>query len=504
MKKTILISISVILTIVAIELMLRFAGYVILRYNFSAPFLEAKDSHEHAILCLGDSFTQGSGAINGYPEQLEKLLNSGPGREKFRVINLGRSSSNTTQVFETLSKHIDTIRPELVIIMVGINNWWNLYGYHSFVKSSDVFSKCKDILWKLRIYKLIVFAHKTFKESILKHKSPYSGRIRKRTEERVQENSNISDNTAPKKRGGTNKNNEPPPAETSTYYAKLGDDRFTKNKTDDALRFYFKSLEVDAADPSVHRRIGTVFHKSNDFKKAEEWYKKAIKVDPSNSDSYCWLAGLYSDYGLTDKSIKLFEKAIEIDPSGNQGNAYGKLGYLHYFLFGDKIKAFDYYKKAIINGPEERCNYTGFVKLCKELDMMDEGKQFLKRIAKNSSFAMNHLALIQEGEPEENVYRWMKYDIARIAKLCDRKDAKILIINYPQDCLYNLFDYSSTLSVPTVDIFKLFSDLFKSGGKEEYLVPDGHCNDKGYFVIAKALFDKITADKTLGFKNKFN
>lgn len=73
----------------------------------------------YRILCLGDSTTELGGDL-AWPAQLQEVLNQvKPGR--FTVINGGRTCSDTGHVAAHLQRNLDRYRPQLVVVMMGIN-----------------------------------------------------------------------------------------------------------------------------------------------------------------------------------------------------------------------------------------------------------------------------------------------------------------------------------------------------------------------------------------------
>ena len=79
------------------------------------------------ILCLGDSHTYGLSvpAEESYPAQLEaRLAERHPGRV-FEVVNLGIPGMNSGYLANRLERQMLQLRPQLVLVWVGINNAWN-------------------------------------------------------------------------------------------------------------------------------------------------------------------------------------------------------------------------------------------------------------------------------------------------------------------------------------------------------------------------------------------
>ena len=80
------------------------------------------------ILCVGDSHTFGLPLPQeeSYPVQLEvALAERHPGRA-FQVVNLGIPGMNSGYAANRLERQMLQLQPRLVIVWVGINNYWNV------------------------------------------------------------------------------------------------------------------------------------------------------------------------------------------------------------------------------------------------------------------------------------------------------------------------------------------------------------------------------------------
>jgi len=58
-------------------------------------------------------------------------------------------------------------------------------------------------------------------------------------------------------------------------------------------------------------------------------------------------------------------------------------------------------------------------------------------------------------------------------------------------------------SVPYVDNEAVFNGLLSAEGaeREDYFMPDGHCNDRGCGVIARNIYDKMVEENMFGLRN---
>ncbi|MEE3325911.1 MAG: GDSL-type esterase/lipase family protein [Myxococcota bacterium] len=107
------------------------------------------------ILCVGDSHTFGLPLPEeeSYPAQLaEALARRHPGLE-VEVINLGIPSLNSAFVANRLEEQMHQIRPQLVIVWVGINNLWNVVEMGT-LSPGDSWWPWREFLHGSRLFRL--------------------------------------------------------------------------------------------------------------------------------------------------------------------------------------------------------------------------------------------------------------------------------------------------------------------------------------------------------------
>jgi lysophospholipase L1-like esterase len=109
---------------------------------------------QRAILCVGDSFTEGVGAAPGYsyPHQLgRRLAQGGTGP---RVINAGHSGQNSAELLESLPELLHEHRPRWVAILVGTANTWDFYGFREGGRGRHLRGWLRDRVANTRLYRL--------------------------------------------------------------------------------------------------------------------------------------------------------------------------------------------------------------------------------------------------------------------------------------------------------------------------------------------------------------
>lgn len=83
---------------------------------------DRRAGRDAVFLCVGDSWTEGTSAPGGgYPARLAA-------RTGAKVVNLGRSGSNSTAVLAAVREGLRAHRPRAVLVLAGNNDHWNLDG----------------------------------------------------------------------------------------------------------------------------------------------------------------------------------------------------------------------------------------------------------------------------------------------------------------------------------------------------------------------------------------
>lgn len=118
----------IIVVLLLLEISLRIVGLVFNSKESNEKIVN--DDGKLVVLCVGDSFTYGVGSTNGndYPAQLQKLLQENTD-QKVIVVNSGRCAQNSAQTVEKLQADLNSCNPDVVIMLYGMANSWNYYGY---------------------------------------------------------------------------------------------------------------------------------------------------------------------------------------------------------------------------------------------------------------------------------------------------------------------------------------------------------------------------------------
>lgn len=88
----------------------------------STPPLSGGDSGKYTVLCLGESTTAHFLGVRGYTDRLSELLDERGYPTSFQVVNAGFVSVDSGFLVEKLPGLIEEHTPDMVILMMGVND----------------------------------------------------------------------------------------------------------------------------------------------------------------------------------------------------------------------------------------------------------------------------------------------------------------------------------------------------------------------------------------------
>jgi len=145
------IALAVVVSLLTLELGLQVASWIA-RSHQASQALASAEADEVVILCVGDSHTWGAGVERdaSYPAQLETALRARYPRRRIRVENLGVPGVNSAYVVRRLERQLIELQPDLVLVWVGANNFWNELE----VEGGDVAPGLHRALLHSKLYRL--------------------------------------------------------------------------------------------------------------------------------------------------------------------------------------------------------------------------------------------------------------------------------------------------------------------------------------------------------------
>lgn len=498
-QKTLVFFCGLLSILVVIEIVLRLIGFIHISYVNKAGIVERKQG-EHVIFCAGDSFTEGIGADNkkSYPDQLQDLLDKRLLKRECRVINIGVSGHNTSLIRNEINSSLRKIKPHLIVFLGGDANSWNAWGYGRYLKQKILFYRFLDFLHSIKVVKLMKLLVITAKD-------------------------------------------------------RLREDKFKKEK-----------VNIDPENYLVAHKIkGWNYIDHNQYDMAIKWFKKAIEESPNDNRNYYGLAWTYVGQKNYSEAILWFEKCAQIglivnscclniasirniiNRLGREAddflygicNCYIDIAKIIFYFQEDYDTVFRWLEECIEKYPDNASEFyvvrANFYLCLQDYDkvlqcmakLTDEKSRLdlffeigLKRdiLVDGGSgiYFKDFIKMLRNAKKHSNEIKlWAASDIDEIIKLCKKEEIRIIIQNYPikSDMNIILERVARKHLVPFVDNRLVFRNLLSEREEQnDYFVSDGHCNNKGYAIMAENIFNKIIelnmfdSQKTIKEKNGTN
>jgi tetratricopeptide (TPR) repeat protein len=451
MKKLLIGIFGVILFFLLLELSFRAAGYFYLKKGKAAltSNIRQKSNKEFTILCLGDSYTFGVGTSYeySYPAQLKKLLNKTDTQGKIDVLNLGKPGTNSTQTLKLFANSIGEYGPDLVIVMVGLSNDWNLEDTKE-TSGAGFWERLNPLVFKSRVLKLFkILAYNLEKSKKLLVDNPVNwaagASVNKDTDADLPPEAKISSEEIEgyRKKYGTDLAIEKLkgviekyPTKTVPLYGELARYLRENGEYDLAKKFAQKGIELGSTYPpeliaNFHMELVFLYRISQDWQLARAEMDYAVH-NPQRIENVF-------------REMKYICKACNLDFNKEISGLRATIARIH----GEKgVKILD--------------------SLCK-LEMNQKEKD--KRLINN---------------------------LSGLIALAHKNNIRVILMTYPfiYDCNNVIRDIAAKYKIDLVDNTPL-------SGNKELFTPDRHCNSQGNKLIAENLYNTLAASGVL-LKNK--
>ncbi|MBM3254789.1 MAG: tetratricopeptide repeat protein [Candidatus Omnitrophica bacterium] len=238
-------------------------------------------------MCLGESTT-----IRQWPPFLEDALNQRHTGIQFSVIDDGIPGITTSIILERIESNINKYHPNIVVTMMGINDWGTYMPYEIVTASRTMrlFTSCR--IYKLTRLLWLRILTKVREEGILQSGKDWRHLIKIQLKEACAQT--VSDEDTLKKAIELNPKND-------SAYEELGWLHFEQEgKLEQAEDLFKKAIELNPKNERVYRELGWLYLKQGKLSEAEDLLKKAIKINPRNDLVYGAISTLYKEMGQSE------------------------------------------------------------------------------------------------------------------------------------------------------------------------------------------------------------
>ncbi len=401
------------------------------------------------VICLGDSYTYGVGTsfASSYPRQLERLLNEKQIAFRVDVHNCGSPGGNSSRILKILNKQITEYTPRVAIIMVGINNSWNVEGMSNRYSGWLPFD-----ISELRVYKLLKIFIMNLKERKTAVAAAKPGIVQSAQAETRR---------------------TIPPAEMERYVKKIEAYRGLA-RNDLAIRETEEMLKRYPDACALYVALSGFLRETGDTDSALEAAKKAVAYSPYNradaASAHMELVYIYT----TKKSWSLARQEMDYAVEDPQ--------YLDDVF--SRLKS--------VCGDESGLNFEDEIQRLRT--------HILSLYGKNAKTVLDTLAALQCSDDRKR--QMLEADLSEAIKIAREHDIAVVLMTYP---LHQPMPNEAIRSaarehqVVLVDNELIFD---KAPHREELFAEDGHCNERGYGLIASSIHDALVDKSLLNEVNK--
>lgn len=321
-QKVVLILFGIFVCAVLLEIGLRIGGGICLSLQKHKDNISIKRRGTYRIMCLGES-TTALGGEDSYPSQLETILNQQVTGVRFEVINAGVPGVTTRGILSLLQDNLDKYNPDMVIVMMGINDSLFLFDNIPYIPS-----KAALFFKSLRTYKLAL---------LLKQRVMDRAGAEEADKPEAGENGVPSETIDLKQPGeieeqyrklikSTEEN-----LRTGAKAGLLQSNVVPRYMSDLFTRIVEKAVQLNPGEDWAYVELGRCYWIQRRYDKAEAILKRAMDINPENYWIYIELGRCYRWQGKYDQAEEMFRKAIEINPGwerayANLAGCYKKLG----------------------------------------------------------------------------------------------------------------------------------------------------------------------------------
>lgn len=481
-KRLAVVLLGVVWTLVLLEVSLRLVG-IFLHTQRANSRQRLPGDKQRVVLCVGDSFTEGLGAEDeeSVPSRLEQLLNEQAGGLHTTVVNRGLAGLNSAQMLARLPGNLDRSKPDLVVLMTGANNSWNLWGHGLSFDHRRRSSAALDLLFRVRTIKLAVLL------------------LRQLTEKRPS-----------------------PQEEASNFRLLLGSSR-------PCIGYSAWFYPVASSGGAASRQHGALLGQIS----------ARLAANPGQGRLYCAKALVQVRMGALSEAVATLRRGLTAD-RGNSDLHY-LLGTLHAGVIADMERggpgrrrtleaARRWHQKGMELEPKNGFNYYGVGELLalqtargEDMDpafnarMFKEARRWFAQgmSADPASAAAGRaratfLGNYVEGAADE--YQWIRSDVDRMVRIIRARELRVVLHGYPNNgrnkrhihrALSNanraMADVARLHDLPFVDHHARFNEQAGEGEQARSLFSADieHPNKQGYEIMARGVARSIELEGLL-------
>lgn len=453
MNKVAKLGIGAVATLVLLELTLQVGALALWLAEPRTEPTGAADRAEHVVLCVGDSYTYGIGTTAQeftYPNQLERELQS-DGAD-WRVFAAALPGRNSREVLERIDGQLSHFRPHVVCVLVGLNDRWSQPDHLDLDARPEAavrLHKTAEFHWRWRTARAVRWALGKLAPAPAPpdRATDAEARISRALRQGAPEDAEARVAQLQRELELT------PSAEVAealvVALATLGDG-------EECLRQARSGVEHWPESAVLWHHLAWQSYQEDDLDSAthgiEEAYRLSSGAPLQKRWSILWHRGVI---WMRRDPARSLRTAIEL------------------YLAEEKPANF----RGLVNYEPGAIDASVLERVLTELGLPREVEARIRELfAGATSWESTDVAEIHASH------------LRQVVEHCRAAGAQVVLLTYPRPLLY-VDDTTRALAQSTgvtrVDLAPEFTRRKREEPGVEYFVPDGHCNDAGYGIVAR-------------------
>ncbi|GEM_PF-1546192 len=262
----------------------------------------------------------------------------------------------------------------------------------------------------------------------------------------------------------------------SNHYSGLGWLYVDQVRYTEAIKCFETAMSLNPNNPDSYKGMGILYLLRFKFEEASEWFKEGIRMNPVYIGNYHGLGQAYQGLGKYEEAIKCFKKEIAIAPEDT--SSYSCL-FLAYKAMGRHVEAVNLFKKGKKLNLSNKSNYKKNLLVDRKPDLCSK---YL------------YMMPWRKRSINSDIGQWAESDLEKIINICKENKIAVVLQDYPKgnrEIISIIKRLSEKHAIAFVENSYVFNNLSGNGEEKYFTSGRAYCNDMGYGVMAKNIYNKI-------------
>ncbi|OGS13877.1 MAG: hypothetical protein A2234_03400 [Elusimicrobia bacterium RIFOXYA2_FULL_58_8] len=246
---------------------------------------------------------------------------------------------------------------------------------------------------------------------------------------------------------------------------------------------------------------GTTLHRDGDYSRAVAWFEQRLKENPSDFEAWFGKGRVLNVLRRHREAAAAFMESLKIN--AGKGKSYHQMGLI--FYRADRIEeGLQWFKAGVLTGSSSNTweSWQFLARTLFELRLYGIAEEMCAQVTSVNPALKD----VFEGEKaraavDAGSENWAIADLEAIIALCRKNGVGIVVGNYPAATVAEgsaarlapmIARSAAKNNVPLADNYSVFSARCRKLPSDDCFARDGHCNEKGYALMAELVFGRLS------------